>query len=85
MKIIPAKKIVVIEPTEVKGEGKIEIVQEKQPEYGKVIAIGVGRLPVKMKIGDTIAYRKYGESKFYLGTEERLFVSFDDVLGIIKR
>lgn len=86
MKIQPSAKIVVLEPTELKDSGGlITVVEEKKPEIGKVIAIGSGKLPVKMKLGDIVAYRRYGESKFFFGTDYRMFVSFDDVLGVIKK
>jgi len=91
MKILPAKKIVVLEPiklTEIGVDKGIAVAEEKAPEIGKVIAIGeAGKkgLPVKMKVGDIIAYRRYGESKFWIGSKRRLFVSFDDVLGVIKK
>jgi co-chaperonin GroES (HSP10) len=37
-----------------------------------------------MKMGDVIAYRKFGESSFYIGGEMVKFISFDDVLAVIK-
>lgn len=95
MKITPAKRIVVITPVKLKEvfkTGVIEavVVKEKdQPEVGKVIAIGecVKKKdpPIKMKKGDIVAYRRYGESKFFLSGEEFLFVGFNDILGIIKK
>ena len=94
MKISPAKRIVVIKPTKLKDTFKTGIIEavvskeKDQPEVGKVIAIGAcvkkNDPPLKMKKGDIIAYRRYGESRFFLGGEERLFISFDDVLGLIK-
>ena len=83
-KIIPAKKVVVIELVEIKSSTGIEYVTEKKQETGKVIAIGEGKKPVEMKIGDTIAFRKFGEDKLVLGGKECLFVTFADCLGVIK-
>jgi len=37
-----------------------------------------------MKVGDIIAYRKYGESKFYIKGKSVLFVTFQDILGVIN-
>lgn len=85
MKILPAKKIVVLEPTELEASGGLITVEEKKPEFGTIIAIGEGKKPVKMKKGDIVAYRKYGESKFFFGTKQRLFVAFEDILGVIKK
>lgn len=83
-KIIPAKKIVLIEPIQIKTGKMIELVSEKKQETGKVIAIGDGKLPVEMKVGDTIAYRRFGEDKLIYEGKEYLFVGFQDCLGIIK-
>ena len=87
MKVLPAKKTVVIKPTKLSSfsRGGLEVVSEKQPEIGEVVAIGSGKLPIEgMKKGDIIAYRKYGEAKFFVGTEQMLFIDFQDVLGVIK-
>ena len=83
-KIIPAKKVVVIEVVDVKTSSRIEYVQEKKQEVGKVIAIGGGKLPVEMKVGDTIAYRKFGEDSLFIDGKVYLFVTFADILGLIK-
>ena len=83
-KIIPAKKVVVIELIVLKTTSSIEYPTEKKQETGKVIAIGEGKLPVKMKIGDTIVFRKFGEDKLILDGKELLFVTFPDILAVIK-
>ena len=83
-KIIPAKKVVVVQLVEVKSSSKIEYVQEKKQETGKVVAVGEGKMPIAMKKGDTIAFRKFGEDKLWLDGEEYLFVTFQDVLGKIQ-
>lgn len=87
--IKPANKIVVLKPASpaqvgVKS-GAITVVQAKPPELGEVISVGGGKQPVKMEAGDIIAYRQFGESKFYLGGTEHIFVGFDDVLAVIKK
>ena len=83
-KITPSKKIVLIEPIEIKAGNNIEYISEKKQETGKVVAIGSGKLPVEMKVGDIIAYRRFGEDKLIYEGKEYLFVTFPDVLGIIK-
>jgi len=86
--IKPAKKIVVLRRGKFSEitKGNIEMVGDKSiPELGEVLAIGEGPKPVKMKIGDVIAYRRFGESKVYFKGEEILFVSFQDVLAVFKR
>ena len=83
-KVIPSKKVVLIELTDIKSSSGLEYVSEKKQETGKVVAIGEGKQPVKIKIGDTIAFRKYGEDKLYLDGKEYLFVTFADILGLIR-
>ena len=83
--IVPAEKIVVLTPVSPANvtHGSIEVVSDKMPELGRVIAIGKAKKPCKIKIGDTIAYRRYGESKFFIGGQEIIFVGFQDILGVI--
>lgn len=95
MKIIPASRTVVIEPTKLPDTYAHNVItgvvvsDKDQPEIGRVIAIGGSTKkndpPIKLKRGDIVAYRKYGESKFYLGGEEVMFISFDDILAVIKK
>jgi co-chaperonin GroES (HSP10) len=81
----PAKEVVVLKPTTKTSStyGTIVVVEKDQPELGEVIAIGTGKLPVPFKKGDTIAYRKFGEFKYWLDGKEILFVKFEDILGVL--
>lgn len=83
-KIIPSKKVVVIELVGVKSSAGIEYITEKKQEIGKIVAIGEGKKPVEMKIGDVIVFRKFGEDKLLLGGKEFLFVTFPDILAVLK-
>lgn len=90
MKVIPARKTIVIKPEESSSaHGQLVVVQEKKQEVGMVVAIGETDkehpLPIKgLKKGDKVAYRRFGEQHYFVGTEQYLFVSFDDILGVIK-
>ena len=83
-KITPAKKVVLIMPTSIKSSSNIDYVTEKKQETGKIVAIGEGKVPVKMKVGDMVAFRRYGEDKLLVEGKEFLFVTFPDILGIIQ-
>jgi len=95
MKIIPSSRTVVIEPTKLPDTYTHRVItgvvvsEKDQPEIGKVLVVGKSTKkndpPIKMKEGDIVAYRKYGESKFYLGGEEVMFINFDDILAVIKK
>lgn len=92
--IIPTERTVVIKPHKVQ-EGKIiDRISEKKQETGKVVAIGASGhfdnatprpfFNPKIKIGDIIAYRRFGDDRLFLKGKEYLFVKFEDILGIIK-
>ena len=92
--IIPSDRIVVLIPDETLSakQGALTVVEKNQPEIGKVIALGgagyydngMARSMPNLAVGDVIAYRKYGESKFWLKSKQTIFVSFDDILGVIQ-
>ena len=86
MKIRPATKIVALKPTSLPftKKGYIEVVDKNIPEMGEVIAIGSGKLPVPFKIGSVVAYRKFGEFKFWISGREIIFVGFQDILAVLK-
>lgn len=90
-----ADRIVVLIPGKPKkiASSAIEVVEQKQPEMGEVVAIGgngysdegVPRFAnLKMEIGDLVAYRRYGSSPFYIGGQQTIFVGFEDLLGVIE-
>ncbi len=65
---------------------------KEKPQEGKVVAVGPGRvaddgqrLPMDVKVGDTIIYAKYSGSELKLGTEEYLIISESDVLAVLNR
>lgn len=55
-----------------------------KPEVGVIIEIGSGELPVEMKVGDKIAYRRYTDNKILIAGEELNFIKFDDVLAVVE-
>lgn len=94
MKLTPAHDVVVIEAVEeeirkiTKGT-VLEVVAEKAPEIGRVLAIGEPgkkkQLPYPgMKVGDVVAYRRFGENTFMIEGKEVYFIIFDDILGKIE-
>lgn len=96
--IVPADRIVVLIPAKLTDVSipvnPISVVEKDQPEIGEVISVGKsgwfdnGRpkvMPLDMKAGDIVAYRKYGESKFWIGGKQFVFVQADDVLAVLKK
>lgn len=94
--ITPADGVVVLVPEENFTTGTIIAVTENErqkPKLGKIIALGrpshfdngVRReLPVEMKVGDVVAYREFGESRFLLGADQYIFVDMRDILSVVK-
>lgn len=88
MKIIAAKNFVICtEPKTSNMVGGIETTYSKsnnKPEIGIVYAIGKGVLPIPMKVGDKIAYRKYSDNRIFVDKQHFNFIKFEDVCGVVK-
>ncbi len=64
---------------------------KEKPQEGTVIAVGPGRfedgtrLPLDIKVGDTVIYSKYGGTEVKYNGEEYLVLSARDVLAVIEK
>jgi chaperonin GroES len=65
---------------------------KEKPQEGTVIAVGPGRVddngnrvPVDVKVGDTVLYSKYGGTEVKYGVDEYLVLSARDVLAVIEK
>jgi Co-chaperonin GroES (HSP10) len=65
---------------------------KEKPQEGSVIAVGPGRfddkgkrIPVDVKVGDTVLYSKYGGTEVKYAGEEYLVLSARDVLAVIEK
>jgi len=67
-----------------------DTVDKEKPETGKVIAVGEGRyeegklIPVRVKIGDTVMFSKYGFDEVKVDDEELYIVKEDNILAVLK-
>ena len=87
---------VLVKPAEKEKKTKSGIiipdtVDKERPEIGKVIAVGAGKttddgtvIPVKVKVGNTVLFSKYGPDEVKIDDEEYLIVSESNILAIIK-
>ena len=94
--IIPLGDRVLVKPMEKEKKTKSGIiipdtVDKERPEMGKVVAVGEGKvtdegkvLPVKVKVGATVLFTKYGPDEVKIDDEEYLIVSESNILAIIK-
>ena len=85
----------VIEPLrEEKKKGGIilpDTIEKERQEKGKVIAVGAGkfdsngkRIPLEVKKGDVVIFRKYGPNEVKVGEKEYLICREEDILAIIS-
>ena len=64
---------------------------KEKPQEGVVLAVGPGRfddgvrVPMDVKVGDVVLYRKYGGTEMKFNNEEFLVLSARDVLAVIER
>lgn len=64
---------------------------KEKSQRGKVIAVGSGKLldngervPLEVKVGDTIVFAKYGGTEIDLGGKELMILSERDVHAIVE-
>ena len=96
LNIKPLGDRVVVEPLEedvatfAGGELVLPDTAKEKPQQGKVLAGGAGRLdedgdriPMEVKVGDTVVYAKYAGTSFKTKDgEEILFLKESDILAI---
>ena len=64
---------------------------KERPQEGEVVAVGPGRfedgerIPMDVKVGDTVIYSKYGGTEVKLSGEDYLILSARDLLAIVKK
>ena len=63
---------------------------KEKPQRGEVLAVGEGkfddkgkRVPVDVKVGDTVIYSKYGGTEIKLDGEEYLIVRAGDIYAVV--
>lgn len=65
---------------------------KEKPQEGEVVAVGPGRIddngnrvPLDIKVGDTVIYSRYGGTEVKYAGEEYQIFSARDVLAIVER
>ena len=65
---------------------------KEKPQEGEVIAVGPGRVddngnrvPVDVKVGDTVIYSRYGGTEVKYEGQENQILSSRDVLAVVER
>jgi chaperonin GroES len=92
----PLSNHVFLEPLEEEKTTKSGIVipdtaEKEKPMKGKVLAIGPGKLnekgervPVSVKVGDTVLFKKYGPDEIEIDGKKYLVGEEEDILAIIE-
>ena len=62
---------------------------KEKPQIGQVMAVGPGAmnddgktLPMHVKVGQKVLYKKWGGNEVKIGNVEYLFAKFEDILAI---
>lgn len=65
--------------------------RKEKPERGEVVAVGEGKrsekgeiVPLRVRVGDTVMFSKYGFDEVKIADEEYYIVSESSILAIIK-
>ena len=88
----PLADRVVVRPIEkeevTKGGIVLPDTAKEKPQEGEVIAVGPGRLsedgkrmPIDVKVGDTVLYAKYGGTDIKIDEEELIILRESDILA----
>ena len=96
MNIKPLSDHILIEPLKQEEKTKSgillpETAEKEKPEQGKVVAVGPGKttdegklIPITVKVGDVVLFKKYGPDEFKIDDKEYLIASAEDILAIIN-
>ncbi|TSC71275.1 MAG: chaperonin GroES [Parcubacteria group bacterium Gr01-1014_49] len=95
--ITPLGDRLVVMPSEKEREKKLasgiiipETVDKERPAKGTVVAVGPGkfeegkRVPLSVKVGDTVLFSKYGYDEVKIDGQEYFVLSESSILGILN-
>jgi len=94
LKLRPLGDRVVVEPLEQEERTEsglfIPETAKEKPQRGKIIAIGDGRrddegnrVPMDVKVGETILFAKYGGTEVKLDSQKLLILKESDILAVV--
>ena len=64
---------------------------KEKPQKGKVKSVGPGklfegkRLPLEVKVGDVVIYRKWGGNDVKVDDKEMMVIKEEDILAVIEK
>ena len=95
MKIRPLNDRILVKRLEEEEKTKGGIIipdsAKEKPAEGEIVAVGNGKLndknervPLDVKVGDSVLFSKYGGTDVKLDGEDYLIMREDDILGILE-
>ena len=63
---------------------------KEEPSLGKVLAVGPGKtvdgklIPVSVKVGDRVVFKKYGTTEVKIDQQEYAIISEEDILAVVE-
>ena len=97
MNLQPLEDRIVVRPAEAEEKTASGLVipdtAKEKPQQGEVLAVGEGRwdedgerrIPVDVKVGDTVVYSKYGGTEITVDGQDVLILNARDVLAIVEK
>lgn len=95
MNLKPLGDRVIVKPAEAEEQTKsglfIPDTAQEKPQRGEVVAVGDGKLkddgtrvPIDVKVGDTVIYSKYGGSEVKIdGVEYKILDAERDIIAVV--
>ncbi|MDF1542692.1 MAG: co-chaperone GroES [Anaerosomatales bacterium] len=95
MNLKPLGDRVIVKPAEAEEQTKsglfIPDTAKEKPQRGEVVAVGDGKLkddgtrvPIDVKVGDTVIYSKYGGSEVKIdGVEYKILDAERDIIAVV--
>ena len=93
MKPLGDRVLIKPEPAEQKTATGLYIASNAQekPQRGEVVAVGAGklndkgeRMPIDVKVGDTVIYGKFGGNEVKIDGEDYLLMRADDIYAVVE-
>jgi len=96
MNLKPLFDNVVVKPGKAEEQTKFGLVipdtAKEKPQKGEVVAVGDGRwddegekrVPMDVKVGDTVIYKEWGKTSIKIEGDEYFIMSQNDILAVVQ-
>ena len=95
MNLKPLGDRVIVKQAEAETQTKSGLIladtAKEKPQKGSIVAVGDGklnkkgeRIPLDVKVGDTVIYSKYGGTEVKVEGEDYLILRADDIYAVVE-